>query len=84
MEYLDGEGTAASRDAIGRTPRHLRHLPGSRGRTARLSAHTQAWTVIAAPASLQAAGAETRHRCSRFRAWRPSRGRHGRPWAPPR
>jgi hypothetical protein len=72
MEYLDGEGQAASRDAIAA---HLATCGTCQAVATDLravSAHAQAWTVTSAPASLQApapAGAKL----LRFRGWPPSR-----------
>jgi hypothetical protein len=72
MEYLDGEGTAASRDAIAA---HLATCGTCQAVEADLrgvSAHAQVWTVNAVPASLQAP-APKRATLLHFRAWRPSR-----------
>src|SRR5687768_7692607 len=68
MEYLDGEGTAASRDAIAA---HLATCGTCQAVAADLrgvSAHAQAWAVNAAPASLQAP-APKRANVLRFRGW---------------
>lgn len=72
MEYLDGEGAPASRGAIAA---HLATCGTCQAVAADLrgvSAHTQAWTVTPAPASLQPPpplGAKV----IRFRSWPPSR-----------
>ena len=72
MEYLDGEGAAASRDTLAA---HLATCGTCQAVAADLrgvSAQAQAWTVDAPPPSLQApqsAGGKL----LRFRAWRPSR-----------
>lgn len=82
MEYLDGEGTAASRATIAT---HLASCAACQAIAAEqrgISEHAQAWTVGSAPASLQppAAGPEPNRGAPRarvllpvFGAWRPSR-----------
>jgi hypothetical protein len=72
MEYLDGEGTPATREAIAG---HLATCGTCQAVAADLrgvSAHTQAWTVDSAPASLQAPRSGPA-KVLWFRAWRPSR-----------
>ena len=54
MEYLDGEGTAASRDAIAAHLATCGTCEAAAADMSSVSAHAQAWTVNAAPASLQA------------------------------
>jgi hypothetical protein len=82
MEYLDGEGTAASRTTIAA---HLASCAACQAIAAEqrgISEHAQAWTVGSAPASLHppAAGPEPGRGAPRARvllpligAWRPSR-----------
>lgn len=74
MEYLDGEGTAASRDAIAA---HLATCDACQAVAAdqrAISDHARAWTVAPAPASLHApAPPRARVLFPRVRAWRPSR-----------
>src|SRR5688572_16394123 len=72
MEYLDGEGTPATRESIAA---HLATCGTCQAVAADLrgvSAHTQAWTVDSAPASLQAPRSGPA-KVLWFRAWRPSR-----------
>jgi len=72
MEYLDGEGAAASRDAIAA---HLATCGACQAVAADLrgvSSQAQAWSVNPAPASLQAPP-QAGGRLLRFRGWRPSR-----------
>lgn len=72
MEYLDGEGTAASRDAIAAHLATCGTCQAAAADMSSVSAHAQAWTVNAAPASLQAPPS-ARANLLRFRTWRPSR-----------
>jgi hypothetical protein len=72
MEYLDGEGAPGSRDAVAA---HLATCGTCQDVAAdlrRVSAHTQAWTVNAAPASLTPPASKGAN-VLRFRTWRPSR-----------
>jgi hypothetical protein len=74
MEYLDGEGTAASRDAIAA---HLASCAACQAIAAEqrgISEHARTWTVAPAPASLRAPAApRARVLFPRILAWRPSR-----------
>ena len=74
MEYLDGEGTAASRDAIAA---HLASCAACQAIAAEqrgISEHARAWTMAPAPASLRAPAApRARVLFPRIGAWRPSR-----------
>ena len=74
MEYLDGEGTAASRDAIAA---HLATCDACQAIAAEqrgISEHARTWTVAPAPASLRAPAApRARVLFPRVTAWRPSR-----------
>ena len=74
MEYLDGEGTAASRASIAA---HLASCAACQAIAAEqrgISEHAQAWTVAPAPASLQPpARPRARVLLPLIGAWRPSR-----------
>lgn len=74
MEYLDGEGTAASRDAIAA---HLASCAACQAIAAEqrgIAEHASAWTVAPAPASLRAPTLPgARVLGPRVRAWRTSR-----------
>src|SRR5260221_10939354 len=74
MEYLDGEGTAASRDAIAA---HLASCAACQAIAAEqrgIAEHASAWTVAPPPASLRAPAApRARVLSPRIRTWRPSR-----------
>jgi hypothetical protein len=74
MEYLDGEGTAASRDAIAA---HLGSCAACQAIAAEqrgISEHARAWTVAPAPASLRApVPPRARILFPRGRPWRLSR-----------
>ena len=76
MEYVDGEGAAAARAAIGA---HLASCAACQAIAAEqrgISEHAQAWTVGSAPASLQPAGRITGRACSC--RWSAPGGRHDR------
>lgn len=74
MEYLDGEGAAASRDAIAA---HLATCAACQAIAAEqrgISDHARAWTVAPAPPSLRAPAApRARVLSPRLGAWRPTR-----------
>ncbi len=74
MEYVDGEGSAASRAAIGT---HLASCAACQAIAAEqrgISEHAQAWAVGSAPASLQPPAApRARVLLPLVGAWRPAR-----------
>ena len=74
MEYLDGEGAADSRSAIGT---HLAGCAACQAIAAEqrgISENAKAWTVAPAPSSLRApAPPQARVRSAPLRVWRPSR-----------
>jgi Domain of unknown function (DUF4349)/Putative zinc-finger len=72
MEYLDGEGTAASRAAIGTHLAACEACEAIAAEQRRLSNDAQAWTVGPAPASFHAPAPRARL-LPMVRAWRPSR-----------
>lgn len=83
MEYLDGEGAAASRDTIAAHLATCVTCQAVADDLRAVSAHTQAWSVSSAPASLQAP-ARKRPNVLNFRAC-VRRGSRWAPWAwPPR
>src|SRR6188768_919404 len=70
MEYVDGEGTAAAREAIGA---HLVTCSACQAVAAEqrdLSEAARAWTVDAPPASLGPPAAHRAHARPRSTAWR--------------